>query len=332
LAAGTAFSEVAAEFSDDVGSAANGGDLGFSSGDAFPPEMEEAISKLGVNEVSAPVKTEAGTHLIVVTERKEGKAPELEEVRPRLEQQLQLAQARVDLLLAVEKLKDLAFNAADLAAPARELKLEVARSEPVSRDQSDGLFATPALLSAAFSEEVMEQGHNSDVIELGEDKFVVMHVHKHNPPQVRDLADVRGDIAAILVDQAARARVAAEAERVVQELAGGATIEQVAAAAGYEWHAEPGADRRNSSLPRDVLGLAFDMPVPSQGESLADYILTSTGDAHVVTLERVNPGRLESLEQPALLGLRQELGRENASLLDAEFQQSLRENADVSIL
>ena len=332
LASGIAFSEVATEFSDDIGSATNGGNLGFSSGNAFPEEMEEAIATLGVNEVSAPVKTEAGIHLIVVTERKEGKAPELDELRPRLEQDLQLTKAREELLLAVEKLKDLVFNAEDLAGPAAELNLKVARSEPVARDQADGLFATPALLSAAFSEEVLEQGHNSDVIELGDDKFVVLRAHKHTPPEVRSLDDVREEIAAIVTDQAARTLVAAEAERLAGQLAAGATIEQLAGSEGYQWHAEPGANRRNTSLPREIIGLAFEMPAPAQGAAVADFVLTPAGDAQVVTLERVSPGRLESLEQEALLALRRQLSTEGASLLDTEFQQSLRANADVSIL
>ncbi|MGL4566474.1 MAG: SurA N-terminal domain-containing protein [Halioglobus sp.] len=332
LSTGVAFSDVAAEFSDDVGSAASGGDLGFSSGDAFPEAMEEAIATLGLNEVSAPIQTDAGTHLVIVTERKEGKAPQLEELRPRLEQDLQLSKAREALLLAVEALKDLVFNAEDLAGPARELKLEVARSEPVARDQADGLFAAPALLSAAFSEEVIDQGHNSDVIELADDKFVVLRAHKHNAPQVRALAEVREEIVTILRDQAARALAAAEAERLVGELAAGATVEQLAGSGGYEWHAEPGANRRNAALPREVIGLAFEMPAPAQGEILADFVMTPAGDVQVILLERVNPGRLENLEQEALLALRRQSSVESANLLDTEFQQSLRANAEISVL
>jgi peptidyl-prolyl cis-trans isomerase D len=294
--------------------------------------MEEAIATLGLNEVSAPIQTDAGTHLIVVTERKEGKAPQLEELRPRIEQDLQLSKAREALLLAVEALKDLVFNAEDLAGPARELKLEVARSEPVARDQADGLFAAPALLSAAFSEEVIDQGHNSDVIELADDKFVVLRAHKHNAPQVRALAEVREEIVTILRDQAARALAAAEAERVVVELAAGATVEQLAGSGGYQWHAEPGASRRNTALPREVIGLAFEMPAPAQGEILADFVMTPAGDVQVILLERVNPGRLENLEQEALLALRRQSSVENANLLDTEFQQSLRANAEISVL
>ncbi len=332
LAAGADFGEVAAEFSDDVGSAANGGDLGFSSGDAFPKEMEEAVASLAVDEVSAPVTTEAGTHLILVSERREGSAPELEELRPQLEEQLQLAQARSELLLAVENLKDLVFNAEDLSRPASELDLLVQRSEPVARDQAQGLFASPALLGAAFSEEVLEAGHNSDVIELGEDRFVVMHVHKHNLPQLKELAEVHDEIAAIIVERSAREMVAAEADRIVQELASGASMEQLATDTGYNWQVELGADRRNGAVPQDVLARAFEMPVPAQDQTLVDFIMAPSGDAQVISLTGVNPGKLEALEQTARMSLLRQVSGQYANLVDSEFQRGLRESADISVM
>ncbi len=332
LASGANFAEVAAEFSDDVGSATSGGDLGFSSGDAFPASIEEAIAGLDVNQVSPPVKTDAGTHLVLVTERRKGEVPPLDELRPQLEEQLQLAQARGDLLLAVEQLKDLVFNAEDLSRPAKELGLEVSRSEPVARDQSEGLFSNPSLLSAAFSEEVMEGGHNSDVIEIGDNSFVVLRQYKHNEPQVRDLAQVRGDIESILKEQSARAMVAAAADRAVQEIAGGASIEQVAASGGYAWQVELAADRHNTALPRDVLSRAFEMPVPATDEAQVDYVMTPAGDAQVISLLRVNPGQLEQLEPAAKASLQRQVSGEFANLLDTEFQRGLRESADISIM
>lgn len=332
LNSGTEFAVVAAEFSDDVGSSANGGDLGFSSGDAFPEEMEEAIAALEVGAVSAPVKTDAGIHLIRVTERREGSAPALEELRPQLEQQLQLAQARVDLLLAVESLKDLVFNAEDLTRPADELKLEVLRSEPVARDQADGLFANPTLLAAAFSEEVLEAGHNSDVLELGGDKFVVLRVRKHNSPQVRDLADVRDSIVSILSEQAARVKVAAEADRLIAELAGGASLEELATQASYEWRTELGVDRSNTALPREVLARAFALPMPAQGESLVDFVMSPAGDAQIISLLRVSPGQLDQLEQAEQIAIQRQVSSDHANLLNTEFETGLRGDAKISIM
>ena len=120
---------------------------------------------------------------MLVTER-EGSAPRLEESCVPDWRLTQLAQARVDLLLAVEQLKDLVLTPRTCAA-SQELDLTVARSEPIARNQADGPFANPACRRRLyFSEEVLEEGHNSDVIELGDDRSSCC-ICKHNPPQVR---------------------------------------------------------------------------------------------------------------------------------------------------
>ena len=178
----------------------------------------------------------------------------------------------------------------------------------------------------------MEERHNSDVIELGEDRFVVMSVSKHTPPQVRELDEVRDEIATIIVEQSARAKVAAESGRVVEELASGATIEQVANSAGYEWQVELGADRRTSNVPREVLGRAFEMAAPAEGETLVDVVMTPSGDAQVIALGSVNPGSLQALDPPAQIALQRQLSSEYSNLVDGEFQRGLRESADISVM
>lgn len=332
LAEGADFGELAREFSDDVGSSANGGDLGYSSGDAFPAEMEEAISQLELNVVSEPVKTDAGVHLVLVTDRREGNPPTFDELRPRLEDQLQLAAARVELLRTVDQLKDMVFNAEDLNGPAAELDLTVKRSEPVTRNQVDGLFANSSLQAAIFSQEVQEDGHNSDVLELGGDRFVVLRQHKHNLPEVMELNQVREGVAAILIENAARARVVEEAESAVEQLRAGDSMEQLANGAGFEWQVELAANRRNTAVPQEVLGHAFAMPAPAQGEAVVDYVLTPGGDARVIALVRVSEGRFEALGQQERTQLQQGVSGEYAMLLNNEFLSGLRERADISVM
>ena len=127
LAAGVEFAELARTASDDIGSASFGGDLGSTQGDTFPVEMEEAISQLELGAVSAPVATDAGTHLIKLTAQLAGELPALEEMRVELEDRIAVQEARLELTRVVESLKDLAFNAEDLSAPAEELGLQVQR-------------------------------------------------------------------------------------------------------------------------------------------------------------------------------------------------------------
>lgn len=332
LAEGASFSDVAREYSDDIGSSGSGGDLGFSAGDAFPAEMEEAIAALELNQVSKPVETEAGVHIILLTERREGEPPAFEEMRAELEDSLQLAEARIELLRTVETLKDLAFNAEDLAAPAQELSLEVSRSEKITRDQPEGLFASPQLIAAAFSEEVLEAGHNSDVIELDRDHWVVLRVRQHHPSEVRPLEQVSEQIVAAIADQRARQALARNAEAAVASLRAGSSVEALAVEAGYEWQVELGADRRNLTVPREVLQAAFSLAPPAEGESTVDYTLSAGGDALVYELDRVTPGSLQVLPETEQQALQQLTGGEYAQVIDSEYRQGLRDAADINVM
>jgi peptidyl-prolyl cis-trans isomerase D len=333
LNAGRDFAEVAREFSDDIGSASGGGDLGYTTGDTFPPEMETAIAALELDTVSKPVKTDAGTHLILVTEREDAAPPSFEEMRDELEDSVQVAEARVELLRTVESLKDQVFNAEDLTGPAEELGLEVQRSEPVLRDQAGGRFGTPALLSAAFSEDVLEMGHNSEVLELADDTWVVLRVHQHEPAAPRPLTEVRDEVAeAIRRDRAAEA-VADAATTLAEGLRNGdARIEDFATENDYEWRVELAVRRDNMSVPPTVLQRVFRLPAPAEGENTVDTVTTPAGDLQVVELLRVQPGELSRLEPAGEQRLRQQISGEFAGFVDGEFQRRLRDDADISVL
>jgi peptidyl-prolyl cis-trans isomerase D len=332
LASGAEFADVAGQFSDDIGSAASGGDLGYTSGDAFPVEMEDAIASLEPGVVSSPVATEAGIHLLLVTDRKEGRIPELDEVRDRLHADIQRNEARVALLRTVEQLRDLSFNADNLAEPASELDLDVERAEAITRSGAEGLFANPALVSAAFSEDVLEAGHNSEVIELAGTHFVVLRVRSHHQPEVRPLESVREEIVTLISAQRAREAVSREAERALAALRSGTAVEQFARDNGYEWQVEIGADRNNGMLPPPVLRRAFELPAPEAGGSISDYVMTPEGDIMVFELVRVTLGDLDSLEEEQRETLQAQSGAEYSGMVDTEFQQVLRDEADITVL
>ena len=332
LDAGEEFASVARDLSDDIGSAGNGGDLGYTRGATFPREMEQAIAELELNSVSQPVETDAGTHLIMVTERNEGSVPTLEEMRPELEQSLQAEAARTELLRTVETLRDLAFNADGLAVPAAELDLAVEQASGITRSQAQGLFANPSLLTAAFSDEVLQAGHNSEVLELSGEQFVVLHVRRHNEPELQPLAAVRGAIADIIAENAARAAVLARAQQALEQLRAGSGIEQVATAAGYEWQVELGASRNSTVVPPEVLRGAFELPAAAPGQTLSSVVMTPGGDAWVFEVIRVVPGDYARLPDAQQQVLQQQISAEYGTLVDREFQRGLRQRADISVM
>jgi peptidyl-prolyl cis-trans isomerase D len=331
LTAGVAFADVAKEFSQDVGSADKGGDLGYSSGDTFPASMEVAIEKLEPGVVSSPVETEAGTHLILVTERKKGEPPTLEDMRQQLQEKIQSDEARVVLLRSVETLKDLAFNAEDLSYPAKQLNLVVKQADAVTRTQNQGLFSNPTVMEAVFSEEVMSSGNNSEVIELEGNKFVVLHVRKHNVPEVKPLLSVRDEVVRAVTAAEARAAISADADSVLAQLRAGLAMDKFASSHGYPLQVELGVDRRNTKVPPEILRRAFELSPPVAESSVADFMMAPNGDVIFVELQRVAAGEYQSLKDDERKQLQQTVGGESVSLINDEFQRALRERAKIAV-
>jgi peptidyl-prolyl cis-trans isomerase D len=330
---GMDFATLAKRVSDDVGSAGFGGELGFTQGDAFPAEMEAAIALLAeVGELSGPVVSDAGTHLIKLTERRDGEVPTFDELRGELEERVQTSEARSEVTRVVESLKDLSFVAEDLGPPAKELALQVVTSAKITRAQAEGLFSNAQLLRAAFSEEVLEQGHNSEVIELANDTYVTLRVRKHNKPMVKPLEQVRGQIIASITDESARAAVSAAAQQAIAELEAGVSVETYSLDNEYEWQVELAANRGNGMIPRAVLQRAFELAVPDQGKSAFDFIMTPEGDVQVFELARVTPGTVETLSAQQRQQLSQQITAEFARTANTEFLRGLRDVADITVL
>jgi peptidyl-prolyl cis-trans isomerase C len=86
---GAKFDELAKKHSTDSGSAKNGGDLDFAKPDAYVPEFSQAMVGLKKGEVSAPVKSQFGYHIIKLEDTREAKFPGFDEVKPQVVQRLE---------------------------------------------------------------------------------------------------------------------------------------------------------------------------------------------------------------------------------------------------
>jgi peptidyl-prolyl cis-trans isomerase D len=330
LAGGADFGELAEEVSDDVGSAAIGGDLGYTSGEVFPPEMEEAIAALAAGDVSGPVETDAGIHLILVSEVREGKTRSFDEVRGELESRVQDQQASLELVKTVESLRDLVFNAEGLADPAVELELELERENNVTRNQSEGLFANSRLIAAAFSGDVLNEGYNSEVIEIDAEHFIVLQVLEHREPALKPLLDVRDNIVASLREDIARDAIRSQAKALLQSLRDGASVEALAQENDYDWQVELATDRNNPSVPPALLERAFELPEPQADNSVFEFVQNSEGDIELFELVRVVPGALDELNPGQRQLIERQLINEYGQRTDQHYQEALRGSADIS--
>lgn len=332
LEAGKDFAEVAEKFSDDIGSASRGGDLGFSRGDAFPEEMEAVIADLEPGQISEPFETDAGIHIVLLRERRVTDEATLDEMRPQLEQSLQTDEARASLLATVGELRDLSFNAENLEGPARELGLTVEEALGVTRTAGTGLFADTILRDAAFSEEVLVAGHNSEVFELSDSHFVVLHAARHNKPEVLPLDVVREDIAAAIREERTLEAVSVAAREALSRLRSGTPVEVIARESGYEWQVELGAGRRSFAVLPEVLTRVFELPAPAATHGSSDFVLTAQGDAVVIELARVDPGAYDALPDQDRRQIQSQVGGEYGGLVDAAYRAGLRAAADISVM
>ncbi len=327
IAAGEDFADLAAELSDDVGSATLGGELGFTDGTVFPEAMEMAVSELGVGEVSAGVETDAGTHFIRIQERVAGETPDFGRLKDELAKSMQEAEAEQTLLVTVDELRDLSFNAADLQQPADALSLSVAQSTPVSLSSGDGVFAERSVRETLFSDEVYEAGNNSAILELSGNRFVVVRVAEKRPAEILPFSKVARTIRSNLETSAEVAAKLALIESLRSRRDAGERLEEIAKAEDYEWRVELGARRIGSLLPAEVVTLAFSMK-QGVGASLDSTNLVN-GDLAIVELAGVEPGRLDNLSSGEQDVMSTQLTQLQGQLSMLEYRTALRSNADI---
>lgn len=328
---GEDFGALALEASSDTVSAAAGGDIGYSDGTAFPPELEAALAALEVGQIADPVVTEFGVHIVKLTEFDVNEFPTLEEVADRIRRELSSAEVDQLYFSRLETLANLAFETSDLQEISEELGLPVTQSEAFTRlGGSSEITTNSNVIAAAFSEEVLVDGDNSEVIELGDSRALVLNVREHTEASLRPIEEVRGEIAAILRTELEKERAQAVGEEILTALRAGNSADDIIAANELQWIEQRNAARDQTGLNSEVLQSAFSMSAPAGDESLYQGFALNNGTYVVLELLGVNRGSLEQMDDAA----RQTLAtgfieREGRAAFDA-FLANTRNNADIT--
>ncbi|MFP5339504.1 MAG: peptidylprolyl isomerase, partial [Gammaproteobacteria bacterium] len=319
---GEDFAAVAKEVSQDPGSANEGGDLGFAGPGVYDPAFEEALYALKEGEVSAPVRSEFGWHIIKLLGVQSPEVPSLESMRPELVRELKAQQVEQRFVEVSKQLEDSAFEASDLAQPAQELGLMVQTTEPFGRDGGQGIAADRQVVQAAFSDEVLVDGANSSVIELDPDTSIALRVKEHLQPAAIPLADVRDDIVEQLQQSLAAERAREKGEQLLADLRNG---EQ----ADGQWQTIEAAGRSQEGVAPALLQQVFRMPRPAeQGKPSYAGVALSNGDYAVVRLNGVNEPEA-SLSDEEKLNFRRFLASRMGQQDFAAFRQKLQAQAEI---
>ena len=324
------FAKLAEEVSDDKLSAKKGGDLGLFNVGSMEKSFEEAASALKAGEVSKPVKSSFGYHLIKVTELVPGEVKSFDAVKGELTKAYQKSQAENAFYEAGEKLTEMSYeNPDNLQTVSDALKLTVQKSGLFARDNGEGIAAEQKIRDAAFSEEVL-QGNNSTPVELGSDKLVVLRLLERKPASVRDLNAVKLEV--IIAIQADKAKQLAvdKANKIKQHLLAGDAIQKVAADNKLTVQQVSGA-RNKLALPEQLGDAIFKAAKPVAGKPTIFALAMPSGEQVVVNLKKVTPGSIGEDDKKQL-----ELAKKNLAKAfgQSEFNAmlaSLQANADVAV-
>ncbi|MFW2422328.1 MAG: SurA N-terminal domain-containing protein [Porticoccaceae bacterium] len=327
LAGGEDFAELAADYSVDFVSANSGGELGFTDGTAFPEAFEQALTELAVGEVSAPVKTDAGTHFIKLL-GVDSVEVDSEQQRREVERTMRLELAQSQLASDLAALKELSFNAETLADVADQLGLSVQTSAAFSRSGGPGIAAEPAVITAAFSDDVKVDGFASEVIELDDDRYTVIKIVDMLPAATLPLADVVGEIEQQLRQELVSQQLQQRAMAYIAELEQDANIEQLAKRDQLSWQVVKAATMAEPQVQREVLERVFALPNPQNEGSFAIQSLSS-GDVAVISLRNVELGDAKRLSAERRAAIRSGLLQSELLAELGGYQGSLMESAEL---
>ena len=325
---GEDFEALALEFSSDIVSAEEGGDIGYTDGSAFPSEIEEALEILAVNEVSDPIITEFGVHLVKLTEDSENSFQPYEEVVDRIERDKKSAEIELIYAERLQNLSNLAFETGDLLTISEELNLPVLQSEPIGRSGGSAIFSNQELIAAAFSDEVLMDGNNSDVVELGTGQAVVLRIQEFNEAAVPTLEEVQPEIAVIIRTEMEREEVQKVGKNLLDAAERGEGLDELLKANELEWIVEEDIERNSFTVNREIVTKAFGMPRPTALPELTTITLDN-GTFVLLELNQVNSGAVDSLEQDELDALTETLSTGLGSSNFEAFLNNLRSNADI---
>ncbi|AIS12240.1 Peptidyl-prolyl cis-trans isomerase PpiD [Pseudomonas chlororaphis subsp. aurantiaca] len=327
LAKGESFEALAKEFSQDPGSANNGGDLGYAGPGVYDPAFEEALYALNKDQVSAPVRTGFGFHLIKLLGVEAPEVPSFASLKDKLTRELKTQQVEQRFVEATKQLEDSSFEASDLAQPAQELKLTVHTSAPFGREGGEGIAANRAVIQAAFSPEVLDEGANSTAIELDPETVVVLRAKEHRKPEQLPLESVASSIRTQLAKEHASAAAKAKADALIASLREGKTALK-APVDGQNWKVSEAVTRGQEGVEPIVLQALFRMAKPAaKDKPTFSSVTLPNGSLVVLQLNGVNEAAAPTDEEKAQYRrfLASRMGQQDF----AAYRKQLENQADI---
>ncbi|HEY4126591.1 MAG TPA: SurA N-terminal domain-containing protein [Gammaproteobacteria bacterium] len=334
LNAGGDFAKLAEQYSDDKGSAKQGGDLGdVTRGEMVKPFEEALFGMTKPGQIVGPIRSQFGYHIIQLEKINSAVVKSFAEVKPQLLADYQKKTADDKYYALGDQLANLAYeHPQSLDDVSKQLNLPIQTVDNVTRDSGDGIGGNADVRKAAFSDQLLTQGNNSEPIQLGPNHAVVVRVKGHTPSEPIPLDQVKFTIAGFIKQQHADEATAKLAASIMDSLKKGGDPAVLAKSNPGVTLSSPGfVARDQKDVPPQILATAFKTEVPAAGaRSYADIALDG-GDHALLVLSAVKSGTAAALTEQARLSAMNGISRQDGSQEFAAYLAYLRQQGKVEV-
>ncbi|MBE1161189.1 SurA N-terminal domain-containing protein [Dyella acidiphila] len=304
------FAKLAQQDSDDVGSRLTGGDLGWLQKGVTNPAFESAMFALQKGEISKPVLSDEGYHIIYLRDVRSGQTKSFAEVRDQLLKEATAADHDRAYNEAAGKMTDLTSqNPGSLEPAAQALQLQIKETPLFGRNggpkgQNDDITTNPKVIAAAFSNDVLNAGNNSSLVDLSKTDSVVIRADKHVPASPKSIAEVHDAIVQKILDARIADAAKQKADVLVERLNKGEDMATVAKAEHADLQTSnqiqrvQQAPQNAQSVPQPIIDQAFVTPHPAaDGKSQYAAVSLDNGVYAVLAVDKVQGGDLSKLTE-----------------------------------
>ncbi|MFT6692055.1 MAG: peptidyl-prolyl cis-trans isomerase D [Colwellia sp.] len=324
--AGEDFATLAKEHSADTFSGENGGDLDWIDAGVMDTAFDDAVFALsGIGSVSDVVKTDFGFHIIKLTDYKAEKVQSLAEVRDNIVSKVKNEKAQDKFFELQQEVARLSFEFPDsLYDAADAINATIKTSDWLTRGANSTPFNVSNVVDVAFSDIVVNEQLNSDIVEVSDSLAIVMRLNEYQAASVKPLAEVSAQIENILLAKKASEKAQTVVDELLVAFKSGSDITEQLAEIGATMEVKTAVTRVGSGLDASLAREAFKLPRPNENAVSATTVNLSNGNLALLEVQAVNEGT--AVNSP---NLSQQLTQQLAQAAYLSYVESLKVGAEI---
>ena len=329
------FAKLAKEKSEDLGSKSAGGDLGWLEKGVTEPAFEAALFGMNKGDISDPVLSPEGYHIIQLRDVRAQKERSFDEVKPDLTKEFVDTERDRVFSEAAGKFTDQAIaSPGSLEPAAKAVGLTVQKTAPFTRQGGgEGISADPAILKAAFSDAVLGQGNISDPVQLGQNHIVLLRIAEngHVSSTPKKLDEVRAQINLILVAQEQTTQAKKRADELYARLEKGESLDKLADELKLKVSEGKDVLRADASLDSKLVADVFALPRPAADKPAPLLVTLANNTFDLVVVTAVTDGDPATANAVTRDSVRSELAQGIGYEAAKGFIANLRKKAKIKV-